>query len=81
MTSEPESVHPRPGPRPSVARQNHPVKAKLVLERYQALLAFIDQRAGDENENAFSSLLRIVEHAGRDQKWLRRQARKTKGTR
>ncbi len=57
------------------------MKAKLVLERYQALLAFIDQRAGDENENAFGSLLRIVEHADRDQKWLRRQARRTKGTR
>jgi len=57
------------------------VKAKLVLERYRALLAFIDQRAGDENEDAFGSLLRIAEQARRDQKWLRRQARKTKGTR
>ncbi len=57
------------------------MKAKLVLERYRALLAFIDQRAGDENEDAFGSLLRIAEQARRDQKWLRRQARKTKGTR
>jgi hypothetical protein len=57
------------------------MNAKLVLERYQALLAFIDQRAEDENEDAFGSLLRIVEQADRDEKWLRRQARRTKGTR
>ena len=57
------------------------MNAKLVLERYQALLAFIDQRAGDENEDAFGSLLRIVERADRDEKWLRQQARRTKGTR
>ena len=57
------------------------MNAKLVLERYRALLAFIDKRAGDENEDAFASLLRIVQKAERDEKWLRRQARKTKGTR
>ncbi len=57
------------------------MNAKLVLERYQALLAFIDQRSGDENEDAFGSLLRIVEQADRDERWLRRQARKSKGTR
>ena len=57
------------------------MNAKLVLERYQALLAFIERRAGDENEFALGSLVRIVEQAGRDEKWLRRQARKTKGTR
>ncbi|TXT46366.1 MAG: hypothetical protein FD140_4502 [Limisphaerales bacterium] len=57
------------------------MNAKLVLERYQALLAFIDQRAGDESENAFGSLLRIVEQADRDERWLRRQARRTKETR
>ena len=51
------------------------MNAKLVLERYQALLAFIDQRAEDENENAFGSLLRIVMRADRDKKWLRRQER------
>lgn len=54
------------------------MKAKLVLERYQALLAFIDQRAGDENENAFGSLLRISMRADRDKKWLRRQRRHRK---
>ncbi len=57
------------------------MNAKLVLERYRALLAFIDKRAGDENEDAFGSLLRIAEQADRDEKWLRRQARRTKGTR
>jgi hypothetical protein len=57
------------------------VNAKLVLERYQALLAFIDQRAEDESEDAFGSLLRIVQKADRDEKWLKRQARRTKGTR
>ena len=51
------------------------MKTKLVLERYQALLGFIDQRAGDENENAFGSLLRISMRADRDKKWLRRQER------
>jgi hypothetical protein len=51
------------------------------MERYRALLAFIDQRAGDENENAFGSLVRISMRADRDKKWLRRQARRTKGTR
>lgn len=54
------------------------MNAKLVLERYQALLAFIDQRAGDKNENAFGSLLRIVMRAERDEKWLRRQRRHRK---
>ena len=57
------------------------MNAKLVLERYRALLAFIDQRAGDENEDAFGSLLRIADQADRHKNWLRRQARKTKGTR
>jgi hypothetical protein len=54
------------------------VNAKLVLERYRALLAFIDQRAGDENEKAFPSLYRIVMRADRDEKWLRRQERRRK---
>ncbi len=57
------------------------MNAKLVLERYQALLAFIAERAGDEHESAMESLVRIVEQADRDQKWLRRQSRKAKGTR
>jgi hypothetical protein len=57
------------------------VKAKLVRERYQALLAFIDERAGDEHEDAMASLVRIVEQADRDQRWLKRQARKTNRTR
>jgi len=52
------------------------VNAKLVLERYQALLGFINQRAGDENEDAFGSLLRIVQKAERDENWLRRQKRR-----
>mgnify|MGYP001576046777 CR=1 FL=1 len=51
------------------------MNARLVLERYQALLAFIEQRAGDEDENAFGSLLRISLRADRDEKWLRRQER------
>lgn len=54
------------------------MNAKLVLERYQALLAFIERRAGDENENAFGSLLRISMRADRDKKWLRRQERRRK---
>lgn len=57
------------------------MNAKLVLERYQALLGFISKRSQDEHEFALGSLVRIVEQAGRDEKWLRRQARKTKGTR
>ena len=52
------------------------MNAKLVLERYQALLAFIGQRAEDENEDAFGSLLRIVQKAERDENWLRRQIRR-----
>lgn len=55
------------------------MNAKLVLERYQALLAFIDQRAEDESEDAFGSLLRIVQKAERDEKWLRRQRSHRKG--
>ena len=51
------------------------MNAKRLLERYKALLAFINQRAGDEGEEAFGSLLRIVLHAERDEKWLRRQER------
>lgn len=54
------------------------MNAKLVLERYQALLGFIDQRAGDECEDAFGSLLRISMRADRDKKWLRRQRRHRK---
>ena len=57
------------------------MNAQLVLERYQALLGFIERRAFDEHEKAFCSLYRIVMRADRDEKWLRRQARKTKGTR
>ena len=49
------------------------MNAKCLLQRYEALLAFINQRAGDEGEDAFGSLLRIVEQADRDEKWLRRQ--------
>ena len=51
------------------------MNARLVLERFQALLAFINQRAGDEREGAFGSLLRIALRADRDEKWLRRQER------
>jgi hypothetical protein len=57
------------------------MNAKLVQERYRALLAFIHERAGDEHEDAVASLARIVEQADRDQRWLERQSRKTKGTR
>ena len=49
------------------------MNAKRLLERYEALLAFINQRAGDEREDAFGSRLRIAEHADRDKRWLRRQ--------
>lgn len=49
------------------------MNAKRLLERYEALLAFINQRAADEGENAFGSLLRIAEQADRDKRWLRRQ--------
>ena len=51
------------------------MNARLVLERYEALLAFIERRAGDEGEDAFGSLLRIALRADRDEKWLRRQER------
>ena len=51
------------------------MNSKRLLERYEALLAFINQRAGDESEDAFGSLLRIAEHADRDKRWLRRQER------
>ncbi|MEQ2010436.1 MAG: hypothetical protein ABMA26_26925 [Limisphaerales bacterium] len=56
------------------------MNAKLVLERYQALLAYISQRAGDPDESAFGSLVSIAERADRDKRWLRRQKclRKTK---
>ena len=49
------------------------MNARLVLERYKALLAFIERRAFDEREYAFGSLLRIVLRADRDKRWLRRQ--------
>lgn len=51
------------------------MNSKRLLERYEALLAFINQRAGDEGEDAFGSLLRIVLHAERDKRWLRQQRR------
>ena len=57
------------------------MKSKLVLERFTELLAFISQRAQDEHESAMESLVSIVEQADRQQKWLRQQARRTKGTR
>jgi hypothetical protein len=49
------------------------VNAQRLLERYEALLAFINQRAGDSDESAFGSLVSIAERADRDKRWLRRQ--------
>ena len=49
------------------------MNAKRLLERYEALLAFINQRAGDSDESAFGSLVSIAERADRDKRWLRRQ--------
>ena len=51
------------------------MNAKRLLERYEALLAFINQRAGDPDESAFESLVGIAERADRDKRWLRQQRR------
>ena len=49
------------------------MSAQRLLERYEALLAFINERSQDEHESAFGSLVSIAERADRDKRWLRRQ--------
>jgi len=57
------------------------VNAQRLHQWFTGLLAFITERSQDGRESPMDSLVRIVEHAERQEKWLARQARKTNGTR